>query len=162
VARHTVCCSPCGIVHDPEWHFEWIIFLNFSCYSFHNHLPQAFVFDQRFAVLQAYEKRPVTFFQLLENHEVNNYFNYLKNMKWIWIFTAFVIVMLQPRLAPYDMKFFLCDLYARLAEALLCKIVRTNCQHMAGRCSCELSTICFDLSLSGVVSKDFSWFTWYH
>jgi len=32
-----------------KWYFKWIISLKFSCYSFHNHLPQAFALDQRFA-----------------------------------------------------------------------------------------------------------------
>jgi len=34
----------------------------FSCYSFHNHLPQAFALDQRFAALEVREQRTVTFF----------------------------------------------------------------------------------------------------
>jgi len=39
-------------------HFKWTIFLTCSCHSFHNHLPQAFAFDQRFTVLQVHEQGP--------------------------------------------------------------------------------------------------------
>jgi len=49
------------------------MFLNFSCYSFHNHLPQAFVLDQMFAALKVHEQRTVTFFIFLGtiDHEAN-------------------------------------------------------------------------------------------
>jgi len=43
-----------------------------------------------------------------------------------------------------------------LAKALLCKIVRTIRQDLAGSCPFELSTISFDFSLNSVVVKDFS------
>jgi len=49
------------------------MFLNFSCYSFHNHLPQAFSLDRRFAALEVHEQRTVTFFNYLgtKDHEAN-------------------------------------------------------------------------------------------
>ena len=55
--------------------------------------------------------------------------------------------------ALYDVKLFLCDSYARIAEALLYKFVGTNHQDLTGSCSCELSTISFDFSLSSAVRK---------
>ena len=42
-----------------EWYFKWIIVLTFSCYSFHNHLPQAFALDQKFAALELHEQKTV-------------------------------------------------------------------------------------------------------
>ena len=48
---------------------------------------------------------------------------------------------------------FLCDSYARIAETLLYKFVRTNRQDLIGNCSSELSTISFDFGLSSVVRK---------
>jgi len=56
-----------------KWCFNWIVFLNFSSYWFHNHLPQAVALDQRFAALGVHEKRPVTFFNYLGTiyHEAN-------------------------------------------------------------------------------------------
>ena len=55
------------------WYFKSIIFLNFWCYSFHNHLPQAFALDQRFAALEIHEQRTVTCFNYLGtiDHKAN-------------------------------------------------------------------------------------------
>jgi len=65
----------------------------------------------------------------------------------------FVIVTLQPRISSLSCKIFLRDSNARLAEALLCKIVRKIRQDLAGSCSCELRAIRFDFSLRSVVSE---------
>ena len=43
--------------------------------------------------------------------------------------------------------------YARIAEALLYKFVRTNRQDLTDSCSCELSTTSFDFSLSSAIKK---------
>jgi len=56
-----------------KWYFKWITFLTFLYYSFHNHLPQAFALDQRFAALEVHEKKTVTFFNYLGtiDHKAN-------------------------------------------------------------------------------------------
>jgi len=63
-----------------KWYFKWITFLNFSCYSFHNH-PQAFALDQRFAALEVHEQRTVTFFNYLAttDHKANINFRTICN-----------------------------------------------------------------------------------
>jgi len=56
VVRQVVWCSPHGIVHNLKMVFKRIIFLNFLCHSFHNHLPQAFALNERFVALEVHKQ----------------------------------------------------------------------------------------------------------
>jgi len=64
-----------------KWYFKRIFFLNFSCYSFRNHLLQAFALDLRFAVLEVHEQRTVPYCNYLGtvDHEANINFRAICN-----------------------------------------------------------------------------------
>jgi len=69
-----------------KWYLKWIIFLKFSCYSFHNHLPQAFALDQRFAAPEFHKQFVIVTLQPLE---------FTNNLQFVAL-PPFVIVTLQP------------------------------------------------------------------
>ena len=51
-----------------QWYFKWITFLKLSCYPFHNHLPQAFALDQRFAALEVYKQFVICYASAICNY----------------------------------------------------------------------------------------------
>jgi len=121
-----------------KWYFKWIILLTFLCNSLHNHLPQTFALDQRFTALEVHERRPVTFLNCLRaiDHEVNTNFHTICNCYATVQVMLFVMVKIVQGLQR------------------LCKILQTIRQDLAGSCSCELSAISFDFSLSSSVRED--------
>ena len=60
-ARRVVWCGPRGFVHDLEMPFQMSYIPHVFVALIHNHLLQAFAFDQRFTILQVHEQGPATF-----------------------------------------------------------------------------------------------------